>query len=242
MTGGRCRRSRSLLSAGLSLTPVLRGPRPHAGRARPRLRHPPRHLGRPLDRRPGLPGHGPPRGPAGPLAAGDPGRAPVLEHGGRLGRRPAGGRDHLRLPPATYVERALGQPVRPARAGEDPARRPAPGARRLQQPLRGAAPQGGHGLGARAAPLPAGRRGRARDHGRHRRCHRRARELRAVAHDGDGDGAPTSTRPCTERTTPAEPSPSRARALGDIEAMVTVDPAMAGPNTITIMFMDAGGG
>ena len=85
-------------------------------------------------------------------------------------------------------QRALGQPVRPPGADEDHPRRPAARARGVQQPLRRPAPEGGDRVRARAATLPAHRRGRAPDHGRDRRGHRRAREFGARADAGHGDG------------------------------------------------------
>ncbi len=141
---------------------LLLGPREDAGRARARIRHLPRHLGGHVDGRPRLPDDRAPHGRGRPLAPGDPGRAAVLEPCGRVGRRPARGRDDLGLPPAAHLERALGQPVRTAGADEDRAGRPAPRPGRVQQPLRGAAPEGGGRLRPRAAALPADRRGRGR--------------------------------------------------------------------------------
>ena len=87
------------LAAGLSLTPSFSGHARTLGGARAHLRHPPRHLGRALDRRPRLPGPGPPRGRLRPLAAGDAGRSALLEPGRRVGRRAADGR--CRRPPTS---------------------------------------------------------------------------------------------------------------------------------------------
>ena len=166
----------------------------HAGRARARLGHLSRDRGRALDGRAGVPRDRPADGGGRPLAAGHARRAALLEHGGRLGRRPAGGGNHLRLSRAPHLERALGQPVRPPGADEDHPRRPAARARGVQQPLRGPATEGGNRVRARAATLPAHRRSRAPDHGRDRRGHRRARELGARANTGHGDWRPATTQ------------------------------------------------
>ncbi len=208
----RDRRPLAALTLALGLVmshhAVVVRPRERGREPGDRRRRRARDRGRALDRRARLPLPCPQAGQGGPLAAGHAGRPALLEHGGHLGRRPARRRHHQRLPPGPHLERPLGDGVRPSPPGEGRARPPAPRPRRVQQPLRGAAPEGGHRVGARTAAIPQGRRRRARDHGRDRRRDGRARERRAGANrgrDGDGGGrahggADRDGRPTTRRS------------------------------------------